>query len=133
MNNVVLRDLKNPHKSVIYTDYLNKVTSVKYSPNGNYVASGDEKGKIKVFSYNEASNDFIVKKEYSLLTGAVQQITWTDDSQRLAGVGEGKDIFAKAVIADSGSKLGDLFGPTKNILTVDIKKKPYRLAMAGET
>lgn len=48
-------------------------------------------------------------------------IAYTDDSLRLCAVGSGKDMFAKAIIADSGSKLGDIFGPTKNVLSVDIK------------
>jgi WD40 repeat protein len=132
MNNVVIRDLKNPEKSLIFTEYLNKVTSVKYSPNGNLIASGDEKGKLKIFQYNEASNDFLVKKEHSLLMGAVKELAWTDDNQRVCGVGEGKDFFAKVVIQDTGNKVGDLNGPSKILLTVDIKQKPYRLAIAGE-
>ena len=39
-----------------------------------------------------------------MLTGAVQTIAWTDDGTRLTAAGEGKDVFAKAIIADSGSK-----------------------------
>jgi hypothetical protein len=50
----------------------------------------------------------------------------------LAGVGEGKDLFAKAVVFDTGSKVGDLNGPTKGLLAVDIKQKPYKLIMGGE-
>jgi len=67
-----------------------------------------------------------------MLNGEVYSIAWTDDGQRLIAGGGGKDMFAKAIIADSGSKLGDLFGPTKNILSVDVKKKPFRLIMGGE-
>jgi hypothetical protein len=67
----VIRNLNEPLKSVVYTDYLNKVTSVKYAPNGNYISSGDEKGKLKIFSYNPESNEFIVKKEHQLLNGAI--------------------------------------------------------------
>lgn len=48
------------------------------------------------------------------------------------GAGSGKDFFAKAVVVDSGSKVGDLTGPAKDILAVDIKPKPYRLIMGGE-
>ena len=117
---------------MVYTDFLNKVTCVKYAPNGNFLASGDDKGKVKIFSYNEGTKEFVAKKEHSMLMGAVKDIAFTDDSARLCGVGEGKDYFAKAIIADSGNKLGDLFGPTKNLLAVDIKKKPYRMALAGE-
>jgi hypothetical protein len=56
-----------------------------------------------------------------MITGSVLGISWTDDGQRIAAAGEGKDSFAKAVLADSGTKIGDLFGPSKNITTIDIR------------
>ncbi len=71
MTNVVIRDIENPLKSVVYTEFMDKVTSSKFSPNGNFIASGDEKGRLKIWTHNAASNEFIVKKEHSLLTGAV--------------------------------------------------------------
>jgi WD40 repeat protein len=111
---------------------MSKVTSVRYSPNSQFVAAGDEKGKVKIFSLNNDSKEFVVKKEHSILSGSVQTVAWTDDGQRLAAAGEGKDLFAKAILADSGSKIGDLFGPTKTVTTMDIKQKPYRLIMSGE-
>ena len=67
-----------------------------------------------------------------MLGGACNTISWTDDGLRLSAGGEGKEMFAKAVIADSGSKLGDLFGPTKTVNPMDLKPKPYRLALSGE-
>ncbi len=100
---------------------MSKVTCVQYSPNGAYLAAGDVSGKVRIFSYNEESKEFIIKKEHSMLSGAVMAIAWTDDGSRIAAAGEGKDAFAKAVLADSGTKIGDLFGPNKNINTLDIK------------
>lgn len=73
-----------------------------------------------------------MKKEHSMLNAAVKAIAWTDDGQRLSAAGEGKEVFAKAVLADSGTKIGDLFGPSKAINSIDIKQKPYRLIMSGE-
>ena len=67
-----------------------------------------------------------------MLPAPVLSIAWTDDGQRIVAAGEGKDVFAKAVLAESGTKVGDLFGPTKAINSIDIKSKPYRLIMAGE-
>jgi WD40 repeat protein len=66
-----------------------------------------------------------------LIQGEIIDQAWTDDSARIAGVGEGKDIFAKAVVATTGSKAGDLNGPTKELLSVAIRPKPYRLVMGG--
>lgn len=51
--NVIFRDLKDSSKSLVYTDFLNKVTAVKFSPNGNYLAIGTENGKVRIVSYNE--------------------------------------------------------------------------------
>lgn len=67
-----------------------------------------------------------------MLGGAVHTLSFTDDSQRICAAGEGKDMFAKAVLIDSGSKVGDLFGPSKTVITMDIRPKPYRLVMGGE-
>lgn len=67
-----------------------------------------------------------------MLTGAVIAIAWTDDGQRITAAGEGKDMFAKAILADSGSKIGDLFGPSKTVITMDMRPKPYRLVLGGE-
>lgn len=111
---------------------MGKVTSVEFSKNGEYIASGDDKGKVKIWSYDKEQKTFIVKKEHSMLGGPVNTIAWTDDGQRIAAGGEGKDMLAKAVLADSGTKIGDLFGPSKTVTSMDIKQKPYRLVLSGE-
>ncbi|CDW71723.1 wd repeat-containing protein 1 [Stylonychia lemnae] len=116
----------------VYTDFLSKVSCVKYSPNGAFIASGDSTGKVRIWSYSEESKEFVVKKEHGMLGGAVHAISFTDDGQRICAAGEGKDMYAKAVLVDSGSKIGDIFGPTAAITSIDIKKKPYRLVMGGE-
>lgn len=63
----------------------------------------------------------MVKKEHTMLNGAVNSIAWTDDGQRILAAGEGKDMFAKAILVDSGNKVGDLYGPSKTVITMDIK------------
>lgn len=67
-----------------------------------------------------------------MLAGPVHTIAYTEDGLRMAAGGEGKDMLAKAVLADSGTKIGDIFGPSKTVLSMDIKPKPYRLVVAGE-
>lgn len=111
---------------------MGKVTCAKFSPNGEYIAVGDDKGKVRIISYNEQTGEIIIKKEHSMLAGAVYSIVFTDDGQRIIAAGEGKDMFAKAILADSGSKIGDIFGPSKTITTIDVKPKPYRLILGGE-
>lgn len=130
---MVIRNLKDPRdQGAVYTDFLGKVTSVQFSPNGEFVASGDDSGKLKIWSYNSDTKVFTVKKEHTMLAGPVHTIAWTDDGVRISAAGEGKDMLAKAVLAESGTKIGDLFGPTKTVMSMDIRPKPYRLVMCGE-
>ena len=105
---------------------------MRWGPTGEYLACGDEKGKVKIVSYNADNKEFIVKKEHSMLGGSVFAIAWTDDGMRIAAGGDGKDMLAKAVLADSGTKVGDLFGPSKTVTSIDLKQKPYRLVLSGE-
>jgi len=58
---------------------MNKVTTVKFSPDGNYIASGDEKGKVRIWSFNPETKEFMVRKEHVMLAGGVNAISWTDD------------------------------------------------------
>jgi WD40 repeat protein len=50
---VILRDLLDSTKSLVYTDFLNKITSVKYSPDGKYLAIGSENGQVRLVTVNE--------------------------------------------------------------------------------
>ena len=51
----MIRNIKNPKKSSIYTNQIvNIVTCVKYSPNGQYIAYGDEKGGVRVIGWSDA-------------------------------------------------------------------------------
>jgi WD40 repeat protein len=116
------------------TDFpLAKVTSVRYSPDGKMLAVGDDKGKVKLFKVEGAEGKpYTLEKEHSMIAGPVFALGFTDDGQRLAAGGEGKDMLAKAVLASSGTKIGDIFGPSKPVTTLDIKPKPYRLVLGGE-
>jgi hypothetical protein len=67
-----------------------------------------------------------------MLAARVNTIAFTDDGKGMAVGGDGKDMFAKAVLTESGTKQGDLFGPSNSVHSIDIKKKPYRLIMSGE-
>jgi hypothetical protein len=56
-----------------------------------------------------------------MLAAGVSSIAWTEEGKHIAAGGDGKDQFAKAVLTDSGTKQGDLFGPTKKVISIDIK------------
>jgi hypothetical protein len=51
----VVRDLNDWTKNKVFSNQvIDKVTAVKYSPNGNYIAFGDEKGKLRVIGWSSA-------------------------------------------------------------------------------
>ena len=64
-----------------------------------------------------------------------QDIAWTEDSKRIVVTGTGNDVYARAILWDSGSSCGDLAsgGHIKRCNTCDIKQqRPYRLATGSE-
>lgn len=71
----------------------------KYSPSGFYIASGDQSGKIRIWDATQPTH--ILKAEYPILSGPVRDIAWSDDSKRIAVVGEGRERFALLTIKHS--------------------------------
>jgi hypothetical protein len=68
-----------------------------------------------------------------VLGGAIKDIAWTGDNQRLVVAGEGKTYFAKGILIDTGSSLGDISGIAKPLNCCDLRRdRPYRLAVGGE-
>jgi hypothetical protein len=63
----------------------------------------------------------VFKSYENQLGGAIKDIAWTNDNQRLVVVGEGKTYYAKALLLDTGSSLGDITGLSKIALTCDLR------------
>lgn len=61
----------------------------KYSPSSFYIASGDQSGKVRI--WDATQSEHILKAEYPVVSGPVRDIAWSDDSKRLAVVGEGRE------------------------------------------
>jgi len=136
--NVVLRDLKDPRfgRCLIYTDFMGKATTVQFSPNGEWCASGDDKGRVKIWKYDEeAKEKWVVKKEHQMLAAPVSSIAWSEDGKHISAGGDGKDQFAKAILTETGTKQGDIIGPTKRVISIDLKQtgpKSMKLLVGGE-
>jgi hypothetical protein len=56
-----------------------------------------------------------------MLAAPVSSIAWSEDGKHIAAGGDGKDQFAKAILTESGTKQGDIFGPTKRVISIDMK------------
>uniref|UniRef100_A0A3Q3B7L4 WD repeat domain 1 n=1 Tax=Kryptolebias marmoratus TaxID=37003 RepID=A0A3Q3B7L4_KRYMA len=128
---VIIRNIENPAIADIYTEHPHQVTVAKYAPSGFYIASGDVSGKIRI--WDTTQKEHILKYEYTPISGKVKDIAWTEDSKRMAVVGDGREKFGSVFLWDSGSSVGELSGHSKLINSVDIRqKRPYRLALASD-
>eukprot|EP00036_Acanthoecidae_sp_10tr_P010872 CAMPEP_0182925324 /NCGR_PEP_ID=MMETSP0105_2-20130417/9235_1 /TAXON_ID=81532 ORGANISM="Acanthoeca-like sp., Strain 10tr" /NCGR_SAMPLE_ID=MMETSP0105_2 /ASSEMBLY_ACC=CAM_ASM_000205 /LENGTH=597 /DNA_ID=CAMNT_0025063167 /DNA_START=36 /DNA_END=1829 /DNA_ORIENTATION=+ len=128
---LVVRDIDNPMNGYLYTGHANKVTVGAYAPSGNYIASCDEKGNVKI--WDTLGEEHMIKYEYRVLSGAISDVAWTEDSKRIAVGGEGNEEVARAILWDSGSSVGSLSGHAKKVNALDIKQqRPYRLCTASE-
>ena len=131
---LIVRDLNNARNTKVWTkSNPHDVTCAKYSPSGSYIAYGDEKGGVKVVGWNPNENTFMVKYENeNLLGGAVMDIAWTEDNQKIVVVGDGK-TRAKAINIDTKSGCGELSGHSQCLLTVDVKTtRPFKCVLTGQ-
>uniref|UniRef100_A0A8C9YDG0 WD repeat domain 1 n=1 Tax=Sander lucioperca TaxID=283035 RepID=A0A8C9YDG0_SANLU len=128
---VIIRNIENPAIADIYTEHAHTVTVAKYAPSGYYIASGDASGKVRI--WDTTQKEHILKYEYTPISGKIKDIAWTEDSKRIAVVGDGREKFGAVFLWDSGSSVGEVSGHAKLINSVDIRqKRPYRLATASD-
>lgn len=57
---VVIRDLAEPSRAVIFTEYKAKVNVANFCPNGEWVASGDSEGNVMIWG----TDNMIVKNTF---------------------------------------------------------------------
>uniref|UniRef100_A0A8C4WWK8 Uncharacterized protein n=1 Tax=Eptatretus burgeri TaxID=7764 RepID=A0A8C4WWK8_EPTBU len=128
---VIIRNVQNPAIADIYSQHAHPAIVAKYSPSGFYIASGDSSGKVRI--WDTTQKDHILKYNYQVFSGRIKDIAWTEDSKRLAVVGEGRSSFGSVFLWDSGSSVGQINGHSKVINSVDFKQnRPYRMATAGD-
>ncbi|RXN22231.1 WD repeat-containing 1 [Labeo rohita] len=128
---VIIRNIENPAIADIYTEHPHQVIVAKYAPSGFYIASGDVSGKIRI--WDTTQKEHLLKYEYQPFGGKIKDIAWTEDSKRVAVVGEGREKFGAVFLWDSGSSVGEIVGHSKIINSVDIKQtRPYRLVTGSD-
>jgi len=131
-NIIVIRDINDPTKAEYFHNHIAETSAARYSPNGNLIASGDEKGNLKIWDAEGAAHN--VKKEYECyLGGKIRDIAWTADGQRICIAGEGSGVYARVFIADTGSQVGEVSAISRILLTCDFGSlKPLKLVVGGE-
>lgn len=135
---IVVRPLasSDPTDTIQFTGHIYNTTAAAFSPSGNYIASGDANGNLKIWSAEKLSQTFErppIKSEFQVLLGPVRAITWDADGTRIIAVGEGKEKFGHCFSWDSGNSIGDIQGHAATVTGVDIRQqRPYRAATVSE-
>ncbi|XP_078534599.1 WD repeat-containing protein 1 [Lissotriton helveticus] len=128
---VIIRNIENPSIADVYTEHSHPVVVAKYSPSGFYIASGDLSGKLRI--WDTTQREHLLKYEYQPFAGKIKDIAWTEDSKRIAAVGEGREKFGAVFLWDTGSSVGEVGGHSKVINSVDLKQtRPYRLVTGSD-
>lgn len=135
-NNIIWRHLaplvegKETPEDVFCYQCPHKTTCVSMSPNGQWVASGDVRGALKVWG---AKGDHILKGEYPLMGGELKDVSWSGDSTRIVACGNGNETKAVAMIWDTGSKTGVVTGHTKMVNSIAFRsQRPFRIMTGSE-
>ncbi|KAJ9128170.1 hypothetical protein QFC24_000462 [Naganishia onofrii] len=128
---VVIRDLSDPTKSVTYSQHTQTATVARISPSGYYCASADVAGNVRIWDI--AGSDQVLKLATRPLGGRVNDLSWDGESKRIIAVGDGRERFGAAFLADSGSSCGEIQGNSKVINAVSIRhQRPFRAATASD-
>ncbi|KAF8893170.1 WD40-repeat-containing domain protein [Gymnopilus junonius] len=128
---VLIRDLKNPALTTAYSGHIQNATVARISPSGYYCASADITGKVNV--WDVVGEDQVLKGEYRVISGRVNDLAWDGESKRIIAVGDGKEKFGAAFMMDTGSSTGEIIGHSKVVNAVSIRhQRPFRAATAGD-
>ncbi|XP_074302469.1 actin-interacting protein 1-1-like [Silene latifolia] len=128
---VIIRSLDNPQKVEVYGEHAYPVSVARYSPNAEWIASADVSGTVRIWGTH---NGFVLKNEFKVLSGRIDDLQWSPDMLRIVASGDGKGkSFVRAFMWDSGSTVGDFDGHSKRVLSCAFKPtRPYRIVTCGE-
>ncbi|KAJ7689439.1 WD40 repeat-like protein [Mycena rosella] len=128
---VIIRDLNNPLLATAYTGHVQTTTVARMSPSGYYCASADATGTVRV--WDTVGEDQVLKGEYKVISGRINDLEWDGESKRIIAVGDGREKFGHAFMMDSGSSTGEISGHAKAINAVAMRhQRPFRAATAGD-
>ncbi|KAJ4846893.1 Actin-interacting protein 1-2 [Turnera subulata] len=128
---VLLFDLDNPLDVTVYAEHAYPATVARYSPNGEWIASADSSGTVRIWG---AYNDHVLKNEFKVLSGRIDDLQWSPDMLRIVASGDGKGkSLVRAFMWDSGSNVGEFDGHSRRVLSCAFKPtRPYRIVTCGE-
>eukprot|EP00250_Pteridium_aquilinum_P019176 c24332_g1_i1 orf=148-1977(-) len=129
---VFIRRLDNPLEVDVYKEHSAPVSVARFSPNGEWVASGDAVGNVRIWA--RAGPEHTLKYEYRALSGRIDDLEWSPDGQRIVVSGDGKGkAMVRAFMWDTGTNVGSLDGHSKRVLSCTFRPvRPFRVATGGE-
>lgn len=93
---VIIRRLDAPLDAWAYQDHAYPTTVARFSPNGEWVASADASGCVRVWG---RYGDRALKAEFRPLSGRVDDLRWSPDGLRIVVSGDGKGkSFVRAFV-----------------------------------
>ncbi|XP_050206641.1 actin-interacting protein 1-2 [Mercurialis annua] len=128
---VLILNLDDPLDVSVYGDHGYQATVARYSPNGEWIASADVSGTVRIWG---AYNDHVLKKEFKILSGRIDDLQWSPDGLRIVACGDGKGkSLVRAFMWDSGSNVGEFDGHSRRVLSCGFKPtRPFRIVTCGE-
>ncbi|KAK7370090.1 hypothetical protein VNO80_12144 [Phaseolus coccineus] len=128
---VVIMSLQNPLDVSVYGEHAYPATVARFSPNGEWVASADASGTVRIWG---TRNNFVLKKEFRVLSGRIDDLQWSPDGLRIVACGEGKGkSLVRAFMWDSGTNVGEFDGHSRRVLSCAYKPtRPFRVVTCGE-
>ncbi|OMO97219.1 hypothetical protein CCACVL1_04629 [Corchorus capsularis] len=128
---VIILDLNNPLNVSIYGEHAYPATVARFSPNGEWIASADVSGTVRIWGTH---NDHVLKKEFKVLSGRIDDLQWSPDGMRIVASGDGKGkSLVRAFMWDSGTNVGEFDGHSRRVLSCAFKPtRPFRIVTCGE-
>ncbi|XP_021292423.1 actin-interacting protein 1-2 [Herrania umbratica] len=128
---VIILDLNNPLNVAIYGEHAYPATVARFSPNGEWIASADVSGTVRIWGTH---NDHVLKKEFKVLSGGIDDLQWSPDGMRIVASGDGKGkSLVRAFMWDSGTNVGEFDGHSRRVLSCSFKPtRPFRIVTCGE-
>lgn len=84
---VLIRNLDRPLDVSVYGEHGYPVTVARYSPNGEWIASADVSGVVRIWGTH---NEYVLKNEFKVLSGRIDDLQWSPDGLRIVACGDGK-------------------------------------------
>lgn len=118
-----------------YRGHAVNATGAQISPSGAYCASGDERGKLRVWAFDH--EEHLAKFDGPALSGPILDVSWDGESKRIAVAGERTDAQsdgARVIQWDTGVSVGQLGNHVKGRCTgVSFKPgRPMRIVTSGK-